>query len=406
MNINNVKRSQRRFDTHYYSTMNIQSYGKDNLYPQRMLDLILNSPTGGTCCELYERFIEGDGLTDKFFGDFICNRQGDTVSDILHLVSVDLAHYHGFALHVNYNMMGQIVEVQHMQFEGFRLEEEDDSGRVTFVNYHPDWTGKKTRNGSRIEVSVENLRKFYVFNPNQAVVLGQIESSGGINKYNGQVLWYSMDGRFVYPKPKYDKIVTALSTDDGIDNVKYRNVRNNFLVAGMFIHKKAMSLGIDPTTGQEIKQRGGEDLEFTQNLDIFQGDTNACSIMDITVNSDEDIPKFEKLESQNFDSKFQVTETSTVERIYAAFGQEPFYCIRIGKLGFSGTTINDAFAYYNSYVEKERKEISRVFSKIFDRWATQLNDDNPVCPSDDYSILPVKHISNESTEDNNKNRRD
>ena len=82
--------------------------------------------------------------------------------------------------------------------------------------------------------------------------------------------------------------------------------------------------------------------------------------MDVTVNAEEDIPKFEKLESQNFDSKFTVTETSTVERIYAAFGQEPFYCIRIGKLGFSGTTINDAFAYYNSYVEKERKEISRV----------------------------------------------
>lgn len=67
MNINNVKRAHRRFDTHYISSMNIQSYGKDNLYPQRMLSLILNSPTGGTCCELYERFIEGDGLKDKFF---------------------------------------------------------------------------------------------------------------------------------------------------------------------------------------------------------------------------------------------------------------------------------------------------------------------------------------------------
>ena len=364
MNINNVKRAHRRFDTHYISSMNIQSYGKDNLYPQRMLSLILNSPTGGTCCELYERFIEGDGLKDKFFGDFVCNRHGDTVSDILHLIAVDLAHFHGFALHVNYNMMGEIVEIQHMLFEGCRLEEEDDLGRVAHIKYHPDWTGKKTRNGKRIEITDANVREFFVFNTNQEVVLDQIETCGGIDKYQGQVLWYSMDGRFVYPKPKYDKIVTALSTDDGIDNVKYRNVRNNFLVAGMLIHKKAVSLGIDPTTGLEAKNNDGGE-EFSQNLDIFQGDTNACSIMDVTVNAEEDIPKFEKLESQNFDSKFTVTETSTVERIYAAFGQEPFYCIRIGKLGFSGTTINDAFAYYNSYVEKERKEISRVFAKVF-----------------------------------------
>lgn len=403
MNINSVKKTQRRLDTHYMSTLNIQSYGRDNLYPQRMLNLISNSPTGATCCEFYERFIEGDGLKDKFFGDFVCNRQGDTISDILHLISVDLSHYHGFSLHVNYNMMGQIVELQHIPFEGCRLEEEDDDGRVVYISYHPDWTGKKTRNGDHIEVNSENVRKFFVYNPNKYVILDQIEKSGGIKKYNGQILWYSMDGRFVYPKPKYDKIVTALSTDDGLDNVKYRNVRNNFLVAGMLIHKKAVSLGIDPTTGREIKKEDDDDLEFTQNLDVFQGDTNACSIMDITVNAEEDIPKFEKLESQNFDSKFTVTETSTVERIYAAFGQEPFYCIRIGKLGFSGTVINDAFEFYNSYVEKERKEISRVFSKVFSKWDVSLNDDKPVCPSDDFSILPVKHISNESTDDKDKN---
>lgn len=47
-----------------------------------------------------------------------------------------------------------------------------------------------------------------------------------------------MDGKFVYPVPIYDKVVTNLSIDEGLDNVKYRNVRNNFLVAGMVVHKK------------------------------------------------------------------------------------------------------------------------------------------------------------------------
>ena len=188
-----------------------------------------------------------------------------------------------------------------------------------------------------------------------------------------------------------------MSTDDGLDNVKYRNVRNNFLMAGMFIHKKAMQLGIDPDTGQPTKDEDSTTNGISESLDIFQGDENACAIMDVTVNQDEDFPEFKSFEAQNFDKKFETTEKSTEERIYAAFGQEVFYCIRTGKLGFSGTVINDAFAYYNSYVFREREEIAKIFSKVFSRFSMSLNDGNPICPTDDYSILPVKHVDNETT---------
>lgn len=393
MNIHNLKKPQPRFDIHYVSSMNLQAYGKDNLYPQRMAELLKNSPTGKTCCNRYATFIEGGGLYDKIFGKFMCNRLRETVADLLHLVSVDLAQFHGFALHVNYNLLGQVVEVQHIPFECCRMEEEDDLGHVAFINYHPDWTGKKTRSGKKVTVTIDNVVKFHTFNPNQAVVLSQIEECGGIDKYNGQVLWYSFDGRYRYPNPIYDPIVTILSTDDGLDNVKYRNVRNNFLLAGMFIHKKAMQLGIDPETGEALADSSAND-SITQSLDVFQGDTNACSIMDVTVNQDEDFPEFKPFESQNFDKKFETTETSTEERIYAAFGQEVFYCIRTGKLGFSGTVINDAFDYYNSYVSRQRDEIARVFEKIFSKFETRLNDGNPICPTGDYSILPVKYITN------------
>lgn len=397
MNIHNVKRPQKRFDVRYLSTMNIQSYGKDNLYPQRMIELLNNSPTGKTCCNRYGTFIEGGGLRDKDFADFICNRLRETVSELLHLVCLDLAQFHGFALHVNYDMMGQIVEVQHIPFEACRLEEEDDLGHVAFINYHPDWAGKKTRAGNRISVTSKNVQKIYVFNPNPFVVLNQVEESGGIDKYLGQILWYSMDGRYKYPKPIYDQVVTCMSTDDGLDNVKYRNVRNNFLMAGMFIHKKAMQLGIDPETGKQIEEDDNKSNAISESLDIFQGDENACAIMDVTVNQEEDFPEFKSFEAQNFDKKFDTTEKSTEERIYAAFGQEVFYCIRTGKLGFSGTVINDAFDYYNSYVFREREEIAKIFSKVFSRFSISLNDNNPICPSSDYSILPVKYVSNKNT---------
>lgn len=40
------------------------------------------------------------------------------------------------------------------------------------------------------------------------------------------------------------------------------------------------------------------------------------------------------LNSTNYDKEFTVTDASVVERIYSAYGQEPWYCIRVGKVGF------------------------------------------------------------------------
>lgn len=387
MNINNVKRPPKRFSTDWWSTYNIQAYGKDNLYPQRMLDLILNSPTGGTCCDRYQTFIEGNGFKDEAFSEMAVNRSGDTADDIFRLVAQDMALFHGFALHVNYNLACEVVELHHVPFQNCRLEEEGESGQVTYINVHPDWSGHKTRRGKRLLVDRSNINKIYVFNPIKSVVISQIVASGGIENYKGQILWFSMDGRYEYPKPIYDKIVSNLSTDEGLDNVKYRNTRNNFLVAGMLAHKKGVGYAIDEN-GNEVQSGMDDGTDFASSFDMFQGDMNSCSIIDVTYQQDEDKPELISFEPTNFDTKFTCTEASVTERIYSAFGQEPWYCIRIGKLGFSGSVLSEAYEYYNSYVSKERRAISRAFKKIFNHWAGGIN------PGYDYEIQPLVYVSN------------
>lgn len=389
MNINNVKRPPKRFSSAYLSNLNIQAYGADNLYPQRMLDLILNSPTGGTCCERYQTFIEGNGLNNQSFSEYIVNRAGETVDDIYRLIARDMAQFHGFALHVNYNMKCEIVELHYVPFQNCRLQEEDEFGQVEYIHIHPDWTGAKTRNGKKITVDKNNVKKIHPFNPNKGVVMAQIIQAGGIADYRGQLLWFSMDGRWEYPKPIYDKVVTNLSTDEGLDNVKYRNARNNFLMAGMLIHKKGATVGFDDE-GEAVS--GMDSTDFTKNLDVFQGDVNSCSIIDVELQSDEDKPEFTTFEPTNYDSKFDSTERSVTERIYSAFGQEPWYCIRTGKLGFSGTVLSEAYEYYNSYVAKERRAISRTLKRIFDNWHEKANT------SGDYEVQPLVYVSNTSTE--------
>lgn len=379
MNYTTVKHPVKRYTTAYSSTLKIQYYGEDNLYPQRMCDLLDNSPTGSTCFDRYRTFIEGNGLYDEKLAEYVCNTFGDSVDDVFRLVAEDVAKYNGFALHVTYNLEAKITGIQHIPFASCRLDEEDDDGRVPFITIHPDWEGRKTRRGKTLSVTRKYIRKIYPFNPNPRVVFSQIEKDGGIHNYRGQILWCSLNGRNNYPKAVHDKIVTELSIDEGLSNVKYRNVRNNFLLSGMIVRKKGSMLGVDDNGNEVLQSR---DDEFLDSIESFQGDVNACSIMDVTVQNEEDQPKFISVEGANFDKKFQTTETSTVERIYSAYGQEPWYCIRVGKVGFSGDVLREAYEYYNSYVEPQRRVISRILKRVFDSWHEDIG-------VKDFSIEPL-----------------
>ena len=387
------KKSSPRFDTGYIQTLGIQRYGVDNLYPQVLRDIIAASSTGSECVERFANFIEGNGFREELFSEYVVNRRGDTADDIHALVCKDVADFDGMALHVNYNVQGDIVELHHVPFENCRLLEEDANGYMAKIAIHPDWTGKKTRKGKAIQVKKENIDYIDVFNPRKEVVLAQIEAAGGIEYYKGQVLWISGAGRNVYPVSRADRVITEMSTDEGLSNVKYRNVRCNFLPSGMVITKKGSSVKFDDE-GNPVKPSKDEDEGFSDIIKQLQGDVNAGKLLEVTLNSEEDAPQFVRMNSNNYDKEFSVTDASVVERIYSAFGQEPWYCIRVGKVGFSGDILEDAFEYYNSIVNKQQRMIERAFQKIFEHWYEVANASN------DYSVQPLKYVRNANVPDN------
>lgn len=384
MRVKELKRkAKQRIDVSYIRQLNIQSYGDDNLYPQTLHNIISASSTGSECNERYANFIEGNGFRDTMFSEREINRVGDTVDDIHALVCSDVAEYDGMAIHVNYNMFGEIVEINHIPFENCRLLEEDSYGYVSKIAVHPDWNGQKTRGGKVIKVNVDTVDFIDVFNPIKSVVLAQIEAAGGIEFYKGQVFYISGSGRNAYPRPKADRVVTEMSTDEGLSNVKYRNVRCNFLPAGMILTKK----------GQSIDDKDDDDDNgFSDTISKLQGDMNSSKIMEVELDSDEEKPEFVELKISNFDKAFTVTESSTIEHIYSAFGQEPWYCIRIGKVGFSGDILEDAFEYYNSIVSKQQRMIQRSFVKLFEYWHEPTTTD--------FSVEPLKYIRNATTPNN------
>ena len=376
MNIAKIKKAPQRIDVGYLSTLGIKSYGANNLYPQQARAILESSSTGAQCCDRYARFIEGEGLVNAEVYDLVVNRAGDTFDDILTAVAQDLATFGGFALHVNYDLNLRISEVNAVPFENCRLQEDDDLGYIANIVTHPDWSGKKTRSGKVLRVSKDSVTSFNRFNPHPDIVRAQILAAGGIDHYKGQIMWVSTAGRDRYPLPKYDRVLTDLSTDEGLSNIKFRNARCNFLSSAFVITRKSQALNEDDERKQVIQSEG-----FAEDLEQFQGDETANVLISLTVENDEEKPEIVSFPTKNFDKDFEVTDNSVVERIYSAFEQEPFLCIRNGKLGFSGTTIHDCYTYYSSLVNKEQRMIERAFGKIVDLWKTPLlNTDTSIKP--------------------------
>jgi hypothetical protein len=367
MNINKIKKAPQRIDVGYLSSLGIKAYGRGNLYPQEAKAILDASSTGAQCADRYARFIEGEGIANAAIYGLEVNRYGETADDIVTAVAQDLANYGGFALHVNYDLACRIVEMQHVPFESCRLQEDDDSGYIGHIVTHPDWTARTTRGGKIVKVSKDTIVTYDRFNPDPAIVRAQIAASGGIEYYRGQIMWVSTAGRDRYPLPKYDRVLTDLSTDEGLSNIKFRNARCNFLASAFVITKRSQTLN-----EVDERQRAVEAQGFAEELAQFQGDETGNVLISLTVDNDEDKPEILSFPTKNFDKDFTVTDNSVVERIYSAFEQEPFLCVRSGKLGFSGTTIHDCYNYYSSLVNKEQRIISRALERVFDNWHEPL----------------------------------
>lgn len=357
MNVKGTRKPQKRVAQDYWQRFNLQTYGDDNLYPQHLINIVGASGTATLCLNRYKKFIEGYGFKDEAVAAMEVNRQGQTMDDLLSLVSEDVARFGGIALHVGYNVFGEVSEVHHVPFEQCRLSETDDDGYVSTILMHPDWTGEKTKNGVRQVLTESNIERFPVFNPLAAVT--QMERAGGAAQWGGQILWMSLSGGMIYPTPIYDACVTEISTDEGLGNIKYRNVRNNFMPSCMLVAKRGIPKVDDD--GREVERQMISD----EDLAAFQGDEKLGKILYVEVENDEDEPKISEFPSRNFDKEFTATDESVVERIYAQFHQEIFHAIRIGKLGFSGDIVRDAYEYYAGEVTVEQRFIERCFNKVF-----------------------------------------
>ena len=149
-------------------------YGMDNLYPNRTLTAIRNSPTAKGCVKRLRDFIFGLGFGDH--ADIVVNRDNETLNDILNKSVGDYSEHGGFALHFNYNVFGQIIEIFNADFEYIRKL--DNLTKVRFGNW-----GNQNTWFSDSELDI------FLYKP-EALKL-QIELSKGFDKFKGNILYFN-----------------------------------------------------------------------------------------------------------------------------------------------------------------------------------------------------------------------
>lgn len=348
MRVAKLKTQPRRVDTNLKS-LGIASYGENNEYPEKLREVFAASPTGMGCLNTAIRFIFGDGFAEPT-SSMIVNQKGQTANQLLKKVVEDLATYNGFALHINYNALFEPVEVQHLPFEQTRISVDADGHPDGQIAVFQDWTRRNKLLDKK--PTKDNISYFQVFNPIVNVVKAQIESDGGIETYRGQVLYYSSEGELVYPVSQYDPAITDMATEEAISTVLHRNARHNFLPSGMIVVKK--------------KQESTDERTNTAD-DIYkwQGDENTAKMIVVECAFDEEEPKFVNFPIQNFDRMFEKTSEYTQDTIGRMFMQPPILRgVDVGA-GFGADLLKNAYDFYNSITESDRKVVESEISKVF-----------------------------------------
>ena len=326
----------------------VEAYDADNSYPQRIRDIVLSSGVARACTEMFARYIFGNGVSDPVLFKKVINRKGVTLDKLLRKCVDDYSMWYGFAVHVHYNIFGEVIGYYHLPFEFVRKGIEKKEGLFAVYN---NWDKRDLNE----KYNTSNIDFIHPFNP--ASVISEIEQCEGntveekFKNYKGQVFYFSKEG-YNYPLAPIDPVIKDAETTYEIQLFKNKNIRTNFMASHMFVYKGEFE---DDSSREEFKK----------SLEKFQGAEMVGNIMLVEASSPDQVPTLTPFTIQNNDKLWEFTETSTVNNIIQNFGIPPVLMgiLQSGKLG-TANEINDAHGFYNNHTSYDRAIMSEEFTRL------------------------------------------
>jgi hypothetical protein len=314
-----------------YKLEKIYAWDADNAYPQRVRDLILASGTAKGCWKRYAKYCKGLGFSDEAINKRYLKLLEDCTND--------WAMYGTLALHVQYNLIGDVVNLSHVPVEFCRLSTDGT------IAVYDNWDKRDLNN----PYSAGKIKRYPRYNPNEFKT--NLDGFEDINEHPGQI-YIHLPNEFEYPLAPCDAVLEDIGTDTEVKTFRKKNIRTNFMASHMLVHKNKFE---DENARQE----------FYDSISDFQGADNVGNIMIIEVEDDTQIPELKPFTIQNNDKLWEYTEGAVISSIIRVFEQTPVLAgvMVAGKLGTS-SELEEAHALYNVVTETDRDTIAGIFSMI------------------------------------------
>lgn len=305
------------------------SWGERNVYPEFLLSCYDQCTEHQTIIDGCVNYVMGNGLTipDQSLATFSekINKNGDKLSDLLRQLELDYQIFGGFAVKVILNNFKTIAELYYIDMATVRVNE--DETKIFVSKTWGQW-------GTKAE-------EFKAYDPAKPV-------TNSIYFYKGKKT------RGIYPNTLYNASIKAIQTAIKIDDFHLNNINTNFNASAIINFNNGV-----PT--EEAKDSIEKDIKKK-----FTG-TQADKVLLSFNDSVDTAPTIERLESDNFDQKFESLQKSTKNAIYTAHKvtSPALFGVVIENQGFSKTEFQEAFDIYNTTVIKPlQDDLTREVGKI------------------------------------------
>lgn len=385
----------------------IYLYGADNNYPRKIMQSADRSSALVTARNKQAQFVQGLGFPGATSTDvkndtaIVINQKGQTAYDLLKFCAEQKANIN-IAIHVNYNALGEAIEFNLVQYDFVRRKiktKEDVFNKYIITNiWHleNDYSGygyaaKIMEFNKWIEKKEEKLSfvalECFEYNSDPTIVRQQIELSGGIDNYSGQ-LFYAKRTEDIYQKAVYDSVADDFQFLAESKLASLSNIQNGYNAGGIFKHFGNLSgtKELDALRGKLQSVKGA--INFGRTIAI-----------EIPTSADMNIPTnmFEPTQLQNIDELYEKQNLNAKENIKQLYSQPNALIGKDTEGNFATQKMQETFDFYNSITEPLRQELEIELTMLFKNSVFASQIQLPI------EIEPLQFISRTKTQETQNN---
>lgn len=342
---------------------NILDFGPANNFPQELIRAINSSPTARACTKSHSKFIAGDGFifpeSDPAFWAKVSNV---LTSDLLQKSAYDYTYFEAIALHLVFNMNGELIRIKHVDTSTVRLGEPNDFGEITYCKISPDW---ENLTGKFADLNKPVLYDLYDPIRTKETLATLAQDAMAFKDWGGCILYarrYS-PGQPYYITPSYSASLNYIYTDGQIQDFHANNIDNAFMPSVLiYVPGELKGEVEDKETGEKVSKK----TAFQRHMDkellgaknggkpayIYGKEGSQPIITQFTANTNHEL--FITLSNLITES---ITRAFQIPQVLAGIKTS-------GQLGTSNEISNAIELYYNTVIKDDVNFITSIYNDL------------------------------------------